>query len=38
VTTAIRAGRLLDVESGEVTVDRVLHVDDDGRVSGMGGL
>jgi imidazolonepropionase-like amidohydrolase len=38
VTTAIRAGRLLDVESGEVTVDRVLHVDDDGRVSGLGGL
>jgi imidazolonepropionase-like amidohydrolase len=38
VTTAIRAGRLLDVESGEVTVDRVLHVDDDGRVGGLGGV
>ena len=37
MTTAIRVGRLLDVESGAVGVDRVLHVGDDGRVSGLGG-
>ena len=35
MTTAIRVGRLLDVESGEVGVDRVLHVDD-GRVAAVG--
>ena len=38
MTTAIRVGRLVDVESGEVTVDRVLRVDDHGRVSGLGGV
>jgi imidazolonepropionase-like amidohydrolase len=37
VTLAIRCGRLLDVESGEVGADRVLHVADDGRITGVGG-
>jgi imidazolonepropionase-like amidohydrolase len=36
VTTAIRVGRLLDVETGDVGVDRVLHVGDDGRVTAVG--
>jgi imidazolonepropionase-like amidohydrolase len=36
VTVAIRCGRLLDVQSGQVAVDRVIHVDDDGRVTGVG--
>jgi imidazolonepropionase-like amidohydrolase len=36
VTTAIRVGRLLDVETGEVARDRVIHVGDDGRVTGVG--
>jgi len=34
---AIHCGRLLDVATGEVGVDRVLHVDDAGRVAGVGG-
>ena len=37
MTVAIRCGRLLDVESGEVVGDRVLHVGDDGRIEAMGG-
>ena len=32
---AIRCGRLLDVETGEVAADRVLHVGVDGRVSAI---
>jgi imidazolonepropionase-like amidohydrolase len=34
---AIRCGRLLDVESGAVEGDRVLHVSGEGRVVGIGG-
>jgi len=37
VTVAIRCGRLLDVESGQVDEDRILQVDDDGRVTAVGG-
>ena len=33
---AIRCGRLLDVETGTVTSDRVLHVGPDGRISAIG--
>jgi len=35
VTTAIRVGRLLDVETGEVQRERVVHVGDDGRVTAI---
>jgi imidazolonepropionase-like amidohydrolase len=34
---AIRCGRLLDVESGAIDADRVLHVGGDGQVVGIGG-
>ncbi len=34
---AIRCGRLLDVESGVITDDRVIHVDGDGRITAIGG-
>ncbi|MEX1171842.1 MAG: amidohydrolase family protein [Chloroflexota bacterium] len=34
---AIHCGRLLDVATGEAGVDRVLHVDDDGRIAAVGG-
>ncbi|MFL5708332.1 MAG: amidohydrolase family protein [Chloroflexota bacterium] len=37
MTVAIRCGRLLDVESGQVDEDRTVHVDTDGRVAGIGG-
>lgn len=37
MTVAIRCGRLLDVESGDIRVDRVIHVGDDGRITGVGG-
>jgi imidazolonepropionase-like amidohydrolase len=37
VTLANRCGRLLDVGTGEVGVDRVLHVGDDGRIEAVGG-
>lgn len=33
---AIQCGRLLDVETGEVAADRVIHVDADGRVEAVG--
>jgi imidazolonepropionase-like amidohydrolase len=33
---AIRCGRLLDVATGELLGDRVLHVDADGRISAVG--
>jgi imidazolonepropionase-like amidohydrolase len=36
VTVAIRCGALLDVASGEVVGDRVVHVGDDGRITGTG--
>jgi imidazolonepropionase-like amidohydrolase len=36
VTVALRCGRLLAVETGEVRVDRVLHVGDDGRIMSEG--
>ena len=36
MTLAVRCGRLLDVDAGEVLVDRVLHVDDAGRVAAVG--
>lgn len=35
---AIRCGGLLDVESGAVDVDRVLHVDVDGRIVAIGSV
>lgn len=35
---AIRCGRLLDVETGALEAERVLHVDGDGRVSAIGGV
>jgi imidazolonepropionase-like amidohydrolase len=35
---AIRCGRLLDVESGALEADRVLHVDGDGRITAVGGV
>ena len=38
MTIAIHCGGLLDVESGELEVERVIHVGDDGRVSGVGGV
>ena len=34
---AIRCGRLLEVDSGALDRDRVLHVDGDGRISAIGG-
>ena len=37
MTVAIRCGRLLDVESGSLEVDRVIHVDDVGRITAVGG-
>jgi len=37
VTTAIRCGRLLDVATGQLSDDRIVLVDDDGRISGIGG-
>ncbi len=37
MTVAIRCGRLLDVETGAIDGDRVLHVADDGRISAVGG-
>ena len=37
MTLAVRCGRLLDVDAGTVLDDRVLLVDDDGRVTGVGG-
>jgi imidazolonepropionase-like amidohydrolase len=37
MTQAIRCRRLLDVPTGEFAVDGVLHVDDDGRIAGLGG-
>ena len=36
MTLAIRCGRLLDVSTGEVAADRVLHVDADGWITGVG--
>ncbi len=36
MTTAIRVGRLLDVETGGLAVDRVIHVGDDGRITAIG--
>ena len=36
MTTAIRVGRLLDVETGDALADRVLRVDADGRVRDIG--
>lgn len=33
---AIECGRLLDVETGEIAADRVLHVDADGRIEAVG--
>jgi imidazolonepropionase-like amidohydrolase len=35
--TSIRAGRLLDPATGETSRDRVIHVDDGGRVAAIGG-
>lgn len=37
MTLPIHCGRLLDVATGEVALDRVIHVDDDGRISAVGG-
>ncbi len=37
MSVAIRCGRLLDVESGEIADGRVLHVADNGRVEAVGG-
>ena len=37
MTLAVRCGRLLEVEAGAELGDRVLHVDDDGRIAGVGG-
>lgn len=37
MTTAIRVGRLLDVETGDQAADRVIHVGDDGRIAAIGG-
>jgi imidazolonepropionase-like amidohydrolase len=37
LTIAIRCGRLLDVETGETVVERVIHVGDDGRIEAIGG-
>lgn len=34
---AIRCGRLIDVEAGSAAVDRIIHVDDAGRITGVGG-
>ena len=34
--TAIRCGRLLDVETGKLEPDRVLHVGEDGRIAAIG--
>lgn len=36
MTVAIHVGRLIDVATGEVAPDRVLHIDDDGRVAAIG--
>ena len=36
MTVAIRCGRLLDVESGQVDEDRTVHVDAEGRITGIG--
>ncbi|HKG56620.1 MAG TPA: amidohydrolase family protein [Candidatus Limnocylindrales bacterium] len=36
MTVAIRCGRLIDVETGEATPDRVLHAADDGRIEAVG--
>jgi imidazolonepropionase-like amidohydrolase len=38
MTTVIRVGRLIDVETGEVATGRNLHVGDDGRMTGVGGV
>jgi imidazolonepropionase-like amidohydrolase len=38
VTVAIRCGRLVDVENGTSDGDRVIHVDDDGRVRAIGAI
>jgi imidazolonepropionase-like amidohydrolase len=38
MTLAVRCGRLLDVDAETVLDDRVLHVDDDGRVKAVGSL
>jgi imidazolonepropionase-like amidohydrolase len=35
--SAIRCGRLLDVETGVIDEDRVIHVGADGRIVGIGG-
>jgi imidazolonepropionase-like amidohydrolase len=35
---AIRCGRLLDIETGRVAEDRVLHVDGAGRITAIGGF
>ena len=37
MSVAISCGRLLDVATGEVAEERVVHVDDDGRIAGIGG-
>ncbi|HET9346604.1 MAG TPA: amidohydrolase family protein, partial [Candidatus Limnocylindrales bacterium] len=37
MTTAIRVGRLLDVETGDQAADRVIHVGDDGRIAAIAG-
>jgi imidazolonepropionase-like amidohydrolase len=34
--TAIRCGRLLDIETGRLEPDRVLHIGEDGRISAVG--
>jgi imidazolonepropionase-like amidohydrolase len=34
---AIRCGRLLDIETGDITEDRVIHVDGAGRITAIGG-
>lgn len=34
---AIRCGRLFDVETGALDADRVIHVEGDGRIAGVGG-
>jgi imidazolonepropionase-like amidohydrolase len=36
VTVAIHCGRLLDVDTGRIEPDRVLHVDDQGRIEAVG--
>jgi imidazolonepropionase-like amidohydrolase len=35
VTIALRCGSLLDVETGEVHADRIIHVDDEGRIAAV---